>query len=71
LRHGWRDVSVTGDDNGPLQVFSKLLRANLPLLEGKRSPIADLNDGPMARERERGGFIGYWATQDKMIVTMY
>jgi hypothetical protein len=41
------------------------------LLERKRFLIADLNDGPMARQRERGGFIGYWATQDKMIVTMY
>jgi hypothetical protein len=70
LGNSGRDFAIAGNDYSPLQIFSKLLGANLPLAERGRFLLTDLDDGPMAGQGDGGLFIGRRPAQDEVVVSV-
>jgi hypothetical protein len=64
------DLSISGHQDCPFQVFAKLLGANLPSIQSVRRRSADSNDGPMASEGQCGRIVGPGAAQDEVIVSV-
>jgi len=62
--------TIAGDHHGPFQIFSKLFGANLPLAEGRRFLLTDLNDGPMAGQGDGSLFLWEGAAQDEVVVAV-
>src|ERR1700676_2478761 len=70
-RNSRRRFAVARHDHGPFQIFSKFFCADLPLFEGGRLLIADLDDGPVPRESHCGRFIWYRSAQDEVVVAVH
>ena len=70
-RNSRRRFAVARHDHGPFQIFSKFFCADLPLFEGGRLLIADLDDGPVPRESHCGRFIWYRSAQDEVVVSVH
>jgi hypothetical protein len=70
LGNCWGSFAIAGYDYSPLQIFSKFFGANLPLAEGRRCLLTDLDDGPMACQGDGGFFIGQRPAEDEVVVAM-
>src|SRR5580658_11127115 len=71
LRHSWRGLTVARDNDCPFQVLSKLFRPNLPLPERRRLRLANLDDGPVPYQRQRGRLVRFRSGQYKVVVPVY
>src|SRR5258708_30536 len=71
LGNSRRSLTIAGYDYSPLQIFSKLFVANLPLAERRRFWLTDLNNGPVACQGNGRLFIGQRPAKDEVVVPVY
>src|SRR5271166_4399717 len=71
FRHSWRSFTIARDNERPSQVLSKLFRPNLPLPERRRLCLANLDNGPVLHQRQRGCRVWHWAGKNEVVVAVY
>ncbi len=71
LHNSRRSLAVARHDDRPFQVFSKLLRPNLPLSEHRHFLVANSNERPVPCQHERSLLIRQRSAKNKVVVPMH
>jgi hypothetical protein len=53
-----------------LQVLAKFLPSNLPLAEGRRFGLTNLDGGPVARQRLSVSIVRQWPGKNEVVVSV-
>jgi hypothetical protein len=65
------EISRSRDNDSPFQVLAKLFRFDLPLPERQRLRLANLDEGLVRHQRERGCVVGQRSGQDEVVVPVH